>query len=112
MTAMLLLGHIVISASMSADFPMILHESALFSRGCTTTSLEVVPCQVTAKASAPQAPGYVPWFVPPQGLSGRNSGFDHGVGHPLMLLCHVKAPNYRKKKAFKDLAYYFEWPTR
>jgi hypothetical protein len=29
-----------------------------------------------------------------------------------MILCHVKAPNYRKKKAFKDLAYYFEWPTR
>jgi hypothetical protein len=37
-------------------------------------------------------------------------GFDHGVGHPLLLLCHAKAPNYRKKKAFKDLAYYSEWP--
>jgi hypothetical protein len=21
-------------------------------------------------------------------------GFDHGVGHPLLLLCHAKAPNY------------------
>jgi len=29
---------------------------------------------------------------------------------PLLLLCHAKAPNYRKKKAFKDLAYYSEWP--
>jgi hypothetical protein len=37
-------------------------------------------------------------------------GFDHGVGHPLLLLCHAKAPNYGKKKAFKDLAYYSEWP--
>jgi hypothetical protein len=37
-------------------------------------------------------------------------GFDHGVGHSLLLLGHAKAPNYRKKKAFKDLAYYSEWP--
>src|SRR5712691_9691608 len=37
-------------------------------------------------------------------------GFDHGVGHPLLLLCHAKAPNYRKHKAFNDLAYYAEWP--
>ncbi len=22
------------------------------------------------------------------------SGFDHGVGHPLLLLCNAKAPNY------------------
>jgi hypothetical protein len=28
-------------------------------------SLEVIPCQVTAKAFAPQAPGNVPGFVPP-----------------------------------------------
>src|SRR5215471_5645055 len=37
-------------------------------------------------------------------------GFDHGVGQRLLLLCHAKAPNYGKKKAFKDLAYYSEWP--
>jgi len=37
-------------------------------------------------------------------------GFDHGVGHPLLLLCDTKAPNYRKKKAFEDLDYYSEWP--
>ncbi len=36
--------------------------------------------------------------------------FDHGVGHPLLLLCDTKAPNYRKKKAFEDLDYYSEWP--
>jgi len=25
---------------------------------------------------------------------GRKKGFDHGVGHPLLLLCNAKAPNY------------------
>ena len=44
------------------------------------------------------------------GRRGASVGFDHGVGHPLLLLCHAKAPNYGKKKAFKDLAYYSEWP--
>jgi len=38
------------------------------------------------------------------------AGLDHGVGHPLLLLCHAKAPNYRKNKAFKDLANYSKWP--
>ena len=37
-------------------------------------------------------------------------GFDHGVGHPLLLLCNAKAPNYRKNKAFKILGHYAEWP--
>jgi hypothetical protein len=37
-------------------------------------------------------------------------GFDHGVGHPLLLLGDSKAANYRKKKAFKDLGHYSEWP--
>ncbi len=37
-------------------------------------------------------------------------GFDHGVGHPPLLLCNTKAPNYRNKKAFKDLGHYSEWP--
>src|SRR6266542_3916437 len=41
---------------------------------------------------------------------GRPLGFDHGVGHPLLLLCRTEAPNYRKKKAFEDLDYYSEWP--
>src|SRR5215471_356158 len=43
-------------------------------------------------------------------MTHRFFGFDHGVGHRLLLLCHAKAPNYGKKKAFKDLAYYSEWP--
>jgi hypothetical protein len=55
---------------MGADFPMILHESALFSSGCKLISLRVAPCQVTAKASAPWC---VPWFVAPQGIS-RGTG--------------------------------------
>jgi hypothetical protein len=37
-------------------------------------------------------------------------GLDHGVGHPLLLLCHAKAPNYLKKKGFKDLLDYPKWP--
>src|SRR5712691_13145432 len=38
-------------------------------------------------------------------------GFDHGVGHPpLLLLGDAKAPNCRKNKAFNDLGHYSEWP--
>jgi hypothetical protein len=37
-------------------------------------------------------------------------GFDHGVGHPLLLLCDAKAPNCRKNKTFKDIGHYSEWP--
>ena len=37
-------------------------------------------------------------------------GFDHGVGHPRLLLCNAKAPNYRKNKVLKDLDHYSEWP--
>src|SRR5712691_9813058 len=54
--------------------------------------------------------------VPPSGQrKGKYSanplpGFDHGVGHPPLLLCNTKAPNYRNKKAFKDLGHYSEWP--
>jgi hypothetical protein len=38
------------------------------------------------------------------------SGFDHGVGHPLLLLYDAKAPNWRKNKVFKGLGQYAEWP--
>ena len=37
-------------------------------------------------------------------------GFDHGVGHPLLLLYDAKAPNCRKNKVFKGLGHYSEWP--
>jgi hypothetical protein len=37
-------------------------------------------------------------------------GFDHGVGHPLLLLYDAKAPNCQKNKVFKGLGYYSEWP--
>src|SRR6266446_5254644 len=36
--------------------------------------------------------------------------FDHGVGHPLLLLYDAKAPNCRKNKVFKGLGHYSEWP--
>ena len=42
---------------------------------------------------------------------------DHGVGHPLLLLCEAKIPmceakipKCRKNKAFKDLGHYAAWP--
>src|SRR6266849_9980173 len=37
-------------------------------------------------------------------------GFDHGVGHPLLLLCNEKAHNCRKNKSLDGLWHYFEWP--
>src|SRR3989442_9391079 len=42
-------------------------------------------------------------------LQGQG-GFDHGVGHPLLLLCGAKVSNYRKNKEFNDLGHYSEWP--
>ena len=56
-------------ASMGPDFPRIPRESALFSMDCKRTSLRIVLCQGPAKASAPQTPWCVPWFVAPQGIS-------------------------------------------
>src|SRR4029453_4802754 len=53
---------------------MILRESALFSRGCKPTSLEIIPYQVMAKVSAPSPPGCMPRFVFPQGSSGGDGG--------------------------------------
>jgi hypothetical protein len=38
-------------------------------------------------------------LIPPIGL-------DHGVGHPLLLLYDVKAPNDQKSKEFNDLGHY------
>ena len=40
----------------------------------------------------------------------RGMGLDHGVGHPLLLLCGAKVSNYRKNKEFNDLGHYSEWP--
>jgi hypothetical protein len=38
------------------------------------------------------------------------TGFDHGVGHSLLLPYDAKVPNCRKNKAFKDLGHCSEWP--
>jgi hypothetical protein len=46
---------------------------------------------------------------PSQGAGGHD-GFDHGVGHPLLFPCNVKAPNYQNNKVFNDLGNYSEWP--
>jgi insertion element IS1 protein InsB len=39
-----------------------------------------------------------------------NRGFDHGVGHPLLLLSDAKTHNYRKNNMLNDLARYSKWP--
>jgi hypothetical protein len=44
------------------------------------------------------------------GVEVRPLGFDHGVGHPLLLLYDAKVPSGRKNKAFKALGHYAEWP--
>ena len=38
--------------------------------------------------------------------SCSHAGLDHGVGHPLLLLYDVKAPNGQKSKEFKGLSHY------
>jgi hypothetical protein len=37
-------------------------------------------------------------------------GFDHGVGHPLLLLGHVNAPHCQQNKTLKDLGHSAAWP--
>jgi hypothetical protein len=44
------------------------------------------------------------------GISKKPPGFDHGVGHPLLLLYDAKAPNCGKDNEFKDLGHCSEWP--
>jgi hypothetical protein len=46
----------------------------------------------------------------PSTNKGRNMGFDHGAGHPLLFLDDAKAPNFRKNNGFKDLDNYSERP--
>jgi hypothetical protein len=43
-------------------------------------------------------------------LRDRHMGFDHSVGHPLLLLCNAKVHNYTKNNGFKHLDNYSEWP--
>jgi hypothetical protein len=40
----------------------------------------------------------------------RNDGYNHDVGHLLLLLCNAKTTHYRKNKVFKGLVYYSAWP--
>jgi hypothetical protein len=37
---------------------------------------------------------------------GADDDFDHGVGHPLLLLYNAKAPNCHKGNEFKGLGHY------
>jgi hypothetical protein len=43
--------------------------------------------------------------MPPRIQEGKY-GLDHGVGHSLLLLYDVKAPNGQKSKEFKGLGHY------
>ena len=40
----------------------------------------------------------------------REPGSDHGVGHPLLILCPAKAPNYRNNKMLKESDHCSKWP--
>ena len=42
----------------------------------------------------------------PQLQEVARCGFDHGVGHSLLLLCDSKAPHGEKRKEFKGLGHY------
>ena len=55
---------------------------------------------------------HTPWHIrsTDSARCHRTFGFDHGVGHPLLLLYDAKAPNCQKNKAFKELGHYSEWP--
>jgi hypothetical protein len=62
--------------------------------------------------SQPSA-GFSPARKVPIDRRGSNHdelGFDHGVGHPLLLLYDAKAFSGRKNKAFKGLGHHAEWP--
>jgi hypothetical protein len=39
-------------------------------------------------------------------FTAARRGFDHGVGHSLLLLYDAKAPHYQKSKEFKGLNHY------
>src|SRR2546428_4969588 len=55
---------------------------------------------------------HTPWHIrsTDSARCHRTFGFDHGVGHPLLLLYDARAPNCQKNKAFKELGHYSEWP--
>jgi hypothetical protein len=42
-------------------------------------------------------------FDPPEDELRPNEGFDHGVGHPLLLLYDAKTPRGQKVKEFNGL---------
>jgi hypothetical protein len=90
------------SASRGADFPMIPRESTLFSSGCKLIPLRVVLCHVTAKASVPQAPWGISWFVAPQGIQVGRAGskaidfYALSWGVPRKIACNVVETAQRK----------------
>ena len=53
---------------------------------------------------------FTPKLVLGAAFTYQSAGFDHGVGHPLLLLYDAKAPNCGKNNEFKDLGHYSEWP--
>jgi hypothetical protein len=45
-------------------------------------------------------------YEPEPKKKNKKIGFDHGVGHSLLLLYDAKAPRGQKSKEFKGLGYY------
>jgi len=97
-------SHCIVSAGKALFFPL---ATVLFGAG-------VLACEPTG----PGPCNLVTWRVDTSAvvdavqlnasIDGKPLGFDHGVGHPLLLLYDAKAPNCRKNKVFKDLGYYSE----
>jgi hypothetical protein len=71
-------------------------EDNVFPMGETVSDIRKIVMRITGRRMK---------VLPPQSLTGI-SGFDHGVGHPLLLLYDAKAPNCQKSKEFKGLGHY------
>jgi hypothetical protein len=94
----------VMSASIYVPFRLVPRESALFSRSCMPTSLGVVPCQVTAKASALPASGVCPGSRFPKGYhagvvwSKAIDFYEFSWGVPRIPACNVVETTQRKSQ--------------
>ena|SRR6266478_793594 len=49
------------------------------------------------------------WTVKPY-FEVFRKGYDHGIGHPLLFPCNVKAHNCLNNNGLNDLGHYSKWP--
>jgi hypothetical protein len=67
------------------------------------SDVQIAPCLRTPGPPCPFSSKGIP-------LARGFSGFDHGVGHPLLFLGDKKVPNCPNNKWLKELGNYSEWP--